>query len=250
MLRCGIDLGGTKIAAICLDQNHNTVFEARLPTPQGDYRETLASIKMLVEQAEVATGKSLPVGIGTPGAISTKTGKMKNSNSTCLNGQPLKEDLEKLLNKPVRIANDANCFALSEAIDGAAQGANNVFGVIVGTGTGAGIVIGQQIVDGPNRIAGEWGHNPLPWNENSHSAARLCYCGKYNCIETFLSGPGFEKSYALASQQTLTSPNIVALAEAGDATAELVLTQYERQMAQALSHVINILDPEVIVLGG
>lgn len=250
MIRSGIDLGGSKIAIICLDENHQTLFEKRVPTPQGDYWGTLEAIHQLVQEAEASLTGKVSVGIGTPGAISAQTGLMKNSNSTCLNGQPLKQDLEKLLQRPVRVANDANCFALSEATDGAAQNSDVVFGVIVGTGTGAGIVIRKQLLTGINHIAGEWGHNPMPWHDCEHLKTKPCYCGKFGCIETLLSGPGFEQEYFQHSGSQLKSPEIVSQATHGDETAKLVLTSYERYMAKALAHVINILDPDVIVLGG
>lgn len=250
MIRCGIDLGGTKIAITCLDNAHKTVFEKRISTPQGDYSGTLSAIAQLVEEAELLLQLKLPVGIGTPGAISTATGKMKNSNSTCLNSQPLKQDLENLLNRPIKMSNDANCFALSEATDGAAQNQEVVFGVIVGTGTGAGISIKQQVLNGKNGIAGEWGHNPLPWHDSKHLQLKPCYCGKSGCIETFLSGPAFESDYLVNSEKKKSSAQIVEMATQGDETAKLALTDYERNMAKALAHVINILDPDAIVLGG
>lgn len=250
MIRCGIDLGGTKIAIACLDETHQLVYEKRISTPQGNYRQTIDAICQLVFEAEKSLGTNLPIGIGTPGAISAKTGLMKNSNSTCLNNQPLKQDLEKQLARTIKIANDANCFALSEATDGAAAGKDVVFGVIVGTGTGAGIVIKQQALDGANRIAGEWGHNPMPWTETQFLQSKSCYCGKTGCIETFLSGPGFENDFYRVSGARLSSEHIVKAAEAGDESCELALASYERFMAKALAHVINILDPDCIVLGG
>lgn len=250
MIRCGIDLGGSKIAIICLDKHHQTLYEDRIATPQGNYSATLSSIKKLVMGAEKHLGCSVPVGIGTPGAISQLTGKIKNSNSTCLNGKPLKEDLEDCLQRSIKLANDANCFALSEATDGAAQNQSVVFGVIVGTGTGAGISINQQILTGKNGIAGEWGHNPLPWKDSNYLQKKPCYCGKSGCIETFLSGPGLESEYFNTTGKNLKSPQIVTQAEKGEHQAEVILTSYEENMAKALAHVINILDPDCIVLGG
>lgn len=250
MIRCGIDLGGTKIALICLDKNHKTVFEKRIPTPQGNYAGTLAAITQLVKEAEISVRQPLPVGIGTPGAISSATGMLKNSNSTCLNGKPLKQDLEIALGRKIKMSNDANCFALSEATDGAASGSEIVFGVIVGTGTGAGITVNQHVLNGKNSIAGEWGHNPMPWHDSEYLRSKPCYCGKTGCIETFLSGPGFEDEYFRATGKKLSSPEIIQNALQGDDKAESVVAAYERNMAKALAHVINILDPDVIVLGG
>lgn len=249
-IRCGIDLGGTKIAIACLDAQHKIIYEQRIDTPQGNYEKTLAVIASLVTQAEQTLGKHLPVGIGTPGALSSKTERLKNSNSVCLNNKPIQQDLEALLQRPVRMANDANCFALSEAIDGAAQDEAVVFGVIVGTGTGAGIVVHQQIISGINRIAGEWGHNPMPWVDSKYLQNKPCYCGKNGCIETFLSGPGLEKDYATHANQPLTSRQIVENASQGDSECEEILQNYELNMAKALAHVINILDPDTIVLSG
>lgn len=249
MIRTGVDLGGTKIEIIAMDRGDNIIYRQRIPTPQGNYQQTLDSVVALVTTLENEIAQKTSVGIGTPGAISQKTGKLKNSNSTCLNNQPLKQDLEKKLNREIKTSNDANCFALSEAADGAAAGASSVFGVIIGTGTGAGIVINQKIVEGVNRIAGEWGHNPLPWPEDNERS-RPCYCGQSACIETFLSGPGLEADFFQHSGQKLSAQKIVALAEQGDTEAEACLQRYEHRLARSLATVINILDPEVIVLGG
>jgi len=249
-MRIGIDLGGTKIEAIVLDDGGAVRFRERAPTPQGDYAGTLAAIRDLVARAERVVGQSCTVGIGTPGAISPATGLMKNSNSTMLNGKPLKADLEQVLGRAVRMANDANCFALSEAVDGAAAGAEVVFGVIVGTGCGAGVVVHGRVLTGPNAIAGEWGHNPLPWANDDERPGPDCYCGKHGCIETWLSGTGFANTFASETGLRLTAPEIVARAEAGDTLCEAALQRYEDRMARGLAHVINILDPEVIVLGG
>lgn len=246
MLRFGIDLGGTKIEIIALDPDGRELLRRRVPTPQGDYRTTLNTISQLVLEAERKLGASGTVGIGTPGAVSRATGRLKNSNSVCLINQPLVSDLENLLQRPVRISNDANCFALSEATDGAAAGAEVVFGVIVGTGTGAGIVVRGHVLTGPNAIAGEWGHNPLPWPRDDERPGPVCYCGKHGCIETFLSGTGLARDHGGG----IDAPEVAQRAAQGDATCEATLQRYEDRMARALAHVINILDPDVIVLGG
>ncbi|MFZ5537675.1 MAG: ROK family protein [Pseudomonadota bacterium] len=249
-MRMGIDLGGTKIEAVVLDDAGSVRFRERVPTPQGDYAGTLAAIGGLVARAERAVGQTCTVGIGTPGAISPASGLMKNSNSTVLNGKPLKQDLEQLLGREIRMANDANCFALSEAVDGAAAGAEVVFGVIVGTGCGAGVVVRGHALTGPNAIAGEWGHNPLPWPTDEERPGPACYCGKHGCIETWLSGTGLANVFVAETGERLQAPGIVARAEAGDAVCEAALQRYEDRMARSLAHVINILDPDVIVLGG
>lgn len=250
MLRFGIDLGGTKIEIIALDAAGVELYRKRVITPQGDYRATLDAIAGLVNAAEQRLAARGSVGIGTPGAISRATGRLKNSNSVCLNGQPLLQDLETLLARPVRISNDANCFTLSEATDGAAAGAEVVFGVIVGTGTGAGIVVNGRVLDGPNAIAGEWGHNPLPWPNDAERPGAPCYCGRYGCIETFLSGPGISRDHEHATGMRCDAKKIVSLAAQGDVACEATLQRYEDRMARALAHVINVLDPHVIVLGG
>ena len=249
-MRLGIDLGGTKIEIIALDDKGKTLLRKRVATPQGNYDATLKSIKTLVLDAENEIGLTGSIGIGMPGAISTATGLIKNSNSVCLNGMPFKQDLEKRLQREIRISNDANCLALSEAIDGAAQGADSVFGVIIGTGVGAGIVINQQVLSGANAIAGEWGHNPLPWATQEELNGHDCYCGKQACIETFLSGTGLEHYYQDGAKQQLSAKEIVIKAEQGDAYCEQLLADYEERLAKALAHVINILDPNIIVLGG
>jgi fructokinase len=249
MLRIGIDLGGTKIEAIALDSSGHALLRQRIDTPQGDYQATLAAIASLVHQTENALGMQGSVGIGTPGAISRATGLLRNSNSICLNGQPVLRDLETLLSRPVRVANDANCFALSEATDGTAAGASVVFGVIIGTGTGAGIVVNGRVLTGPNAIAGEWGHNPLPWPQAEELPGPACYCGKQGCVETFLSGPGMMRDHAQYSS-SLDTREIVHRAQAGDVACSATLQRYEDRLARSLAHVINILDPDVIVLGG
>lgn len=249
-MKLGIDLGGTKIEIIALDNEGGELLRRRVPAPQGDYSGTLRAIADLVHQVEAALGQAGTVGIGTPGTISRVTGLLKNSNSVHLNGQPIVQDLESLLQRKLRISNDANCFALSEATDGAAAGAAVVFGVIIGTGTGAGIVVNGHVLTGANGIAGEWGHNPLPWPEGVELPGPACYCGRHGCIETFLSGPGMSGDHQRVSGKRLDAATIVARAVSGDAACDLTLQRYENRLARALAHVINILDPDVIVLGG
>jgi fructokinase len=249
-MRLGIDLGGTKIEIIALDDDGAELLRRRAPTPKGNYAETLQAIAALVCDTETELGQLGSLGIGTPGALSRATGRLKNSNSVVLNGQPILHDLESLLLRPVKIGNDANCFALSEATDGAAAGASVVFGVILGTGVGAGIVVNGHILTGPNSIAGEWGHNPLPWPEAYELPGPECYCGKHGCIETFLSGPGMMQLHQRETGESLNTEEIVARAEQGDAACERSLQAWESRLARSLAHVINILDPDVIVLGG
>jgi fructokinase len=250
VIRIGIDLGGTKIEGIALDDSRE-VARRRIDTPRDDYDTTIGAIATLVGDLERTAGATGTVGVGIPGTLSLDSGLVKNANSTWLLGRPLKGDLERALDREVRIANDANCFAVSEATDGAAQGANVVFGVIVGTGTGAGITVGGRILTGPNGIAGEWGHNPLPWPEGDDECPGTpCYCGQRGCIETFLSGPGLTRDHEQRSGRRLTALEIVSRAAAGDAIAEQAMANYERRMAKALAGVINLLDPDVIVLGG
>lgn len=244
-LRFGIDLGGSKIEIIALHHGQ-PVLRKRCPTPQGDYGKTLHSICSLVQASELELGASASVGIGIPGARSPSTGLIKNANSTCLIGQDLAGDLERLLKRPIRLANDADCFALSEACDGAGAGASSVFGVILGTGVGGGIVINGRLLSGPNAIAGEWGHNPLPWRQVADGAVQCCYCGLDDCIETFLSGPG----WAARSHLGLNAAAIAQAAAAGQTDAVQALHCYAEQLARSLAGVINIIDPEVIVLGG
>ena len=249
-LRIGIDLGGTKIELLALNEWGDTVWRKRVATPQGDYAATLMVMRDLVIEAETTLGESGTVGVGTPGALSRATGLLKNSNSVCLNGQPLVNDLERLLERSVRIANDADCFALSEAMDGAAKGRGVVFGVILGTGVGGGVVVQGRLLQGPNAIAGEWGHNPLPWLGAEEWPGPDCYCGKRGCIETFLSGPGLARDYRQHTGHSLDGPAILAGAEAGDEGCEAAFARYESRLARALAHVINLLDPDAIVLGG
>jgi fructokinase len=225
----------------------------RVPTPHGDYEGTLRAIAGLVADVErrlnVVPGAA-SVGIGAPGSLSRATGLLRGSNSVCLNGRPFKNDLEALLGRTIRMSNDANCFALSEAIDGAGAGNAVVFGVILGTGVGAGIVVNGQVLDGRNAIAGEWGHNPLPWPRDDERPGQPCYCGRRGCIETFVSGPAFERDHATVTGHDVPTARIVADAAAGDAASVASLQRYEERLARALAHVINILDPDVIVLGG
>jgi fructokinase len=248
-MRIGIDLGGTKIEGIALEGGRE-LCRTRVPTPRGDYRGTINALVSLVGQIERAVGASGTVGIGMPGTISPATGLVKNANSVWLIGKPFAEDLQAALARPVRLANDANCFALSEAIDGAAAGAEVVFGVILGTGTGGGVVVRRHVLTGPNAVAGEWGHNPLPWPEAAEWPGPPCYCGRTGCIETFLSGPGLERDHAAATGELASGPVIVARAAAGDQLAAASLRRYEARLARALASVINLLDPDVIVLGG
>ena len=249
-MRIGIDLGGTKIEGIALADNGQQLLRKRVPTPAGDYRATLQMIKSLVDDIESTLGRQGSIGIGTPGAISPSTGRLKNSNSVCMNGKPVDEDIRQLLQRDIRIANDANCFALSEATDGAGAGSSVVFGVIVGTGTGAGIVVNGHVLTGPNAIAGEWGHNPLPWPRDIERPGPVCYCGMHGCIETWLSGPGMSRDYLESGGEEVDAQRIIELAGEGMALAESCLQRYEDRMARSLAHVINILDPDVIVLGG
>ncbi len=250
MIRIGIDLGGTKIEGIALSETGEELFRNRVATPQGDYRATLQTVSDLVAQVEKAVGEKGSIGVCTPGALSPASGLMRNSNSVCMNGKPVLSDLQQQLQRDIRIANDANCFALSEATDGAAGDAAVVFGVIVGTGTGAGVVIDKRVLLGPNAIAGEWGHNPLPWPEDSELPGPECYCGKHGCIETWLSGPGMVRDHELHNNVFLDAETIDNKARFGDEEADETLERYENRMARSLAHVINILDPDVIVLGG
>jgi fructokinase len=249
-MRIGIDLGGTKIELIALNDAGHELLRRRETTPQGDYQETVRVMVRLVAQAEAELGQRGSIGIGTPGAVSRATGLMKNCNSTCLNGQPLARDLQVALKREVRLANDANCFALSEATDGAAAGAAVVFGVIIGTGCGAGVVVDRHILTGANAIAGEWGHNPLPWPREDELPGAACYCGKHGCIETWLSGPGLSRDLNGAAGIVLSTKQIAERASRDDEACESALQRYEDRMARGLAHVINILDPDVIVLGG
>jgi fructokinase len=250
MLRIGVDLGGTKIEAIAVEGPSNVRARRRVPTPRHDYAGCLDAIAGLVEGVQAEAGGRGPIGIGIPGAISPATGLVKNANSVWLNGKALPGDLQKRLGQPVRLANDANCFALSEATDGAGAGARVVFGAIIGTGTGGGIVADGRVFTGANGVAGEWGHNPLPWPDASESPGPECYCSRRGCIELFLSGPGFRRDHLEHAGEELAPEEIVARAAAGDAACETSLQRYEDRMARGLATIINVVDPDVIVLGG
>ncbi len=250
MLRLGIDLGGTKTEIIALDDGGQELLRKRVTTKRGDYAATLTTIESLVEAAERELGAHGTVGIGTPGTISPATGRMRNCNSTWLNGKALRDDLEQRLGRDVHIENDANCFAMSEATDGAGAGHRVVFGVILGTGVGGGIVVDGKLLAGRNRVAGEWGHNPLPWQRDDERPGPACYCGKNNCIETFLSGPGLSNDHARHNGIELSAKEIVTAAERDEACSLASVERYEDRLARALAHVINVLDPDAIVLGG
>jgi fructokinase len=256
-IRVGLDLGGTKLEGIALDRNGVELARRRVPTPRGDYAATVEAVAALAEELERESRRGEPsgppeatVGVGMPGVISPATGLVKNANSTWLIGRPFAADLATRLGREVRCANDANCFALSEAVDGAAAGARTVFGVIVGTGTGGGIVVDGRVLIGANAIAGEWGHNPLPWPREGEWPGPPCYCGRTGCIETFLSGPALERDYAAAGGDPIDAVAIAVRAASGDARAEQCLQRYDDRTARALASIVNVLDPDVIVLGG
>lgn len=249
-MRIGIDLGGTKIEIVALDGRGTELLRRRVPTPQSDYRATVEAVAALVEAAEHDIGQRATVGVGMPGSPSPADGRIRNANSTCLNGHPLQADLSARLGREVRLANDANCFAMSEAADGAGASAAGVFGVILGTGVGGGVVVGGRLLIGANAIAGEWGHNPLPLPTDEELPLPRCYCGRIGCIETFLSGPGMGADHARRTGKLLTPAEIARAAEEGDQACEATLQRYERRLARALASVINVIDPDVIVLGG
>ena len=249
-MRIGIDLGGTKIEGIALAADGRELARVRVATPAGDYGATVAAVADMVAGLERAAGPAHSVGVGIPGTVSPATGLVKNANSTWIIGKALDRDLAAALGRPVRLANDANCFAVSEAVDGAAAGAHVVFGVILGTGAGGGIVIDGRPLTGANAIAGEWGHNPLPWPTDAERPGPRCYCGKHGCIETFVSGRGLEHDFRAASSIDLAAKSIVERASDEDPEAKTALTRYEDRLARALAGVVNILDPDVIVLGG
>lgn len=247
----GIDLGGTKTEVILLDNQSNEHFRKRVATPAGDYQATLHTIHALVQQAEAHVGTTgIPVGVGIPGSVSRKTGRIKNANSTWLNGQPMQQHLQELLQRPVTLTNDANCLALSEATDGAGQNHHTVFAAILGTGCGAGISVNGQLLAGPNGVAGEWGHNPLPWTPDAELQQRPCFCGRYGCNETFLSGTGLSLTHHLRTGQQQPAQAIVESAQNGDPQATETLQQYLEHLARGLAAVINVIDPDIIVLGG
>jgi fructokinase len=249
-MRLGIDLGGTKIAMVVLDEAGRAVCERRIATPRHDYEGTVRAIAALVAEGEAAVPAPCSVGVGIPGAVSPATGLIKNANSTWLNGRPLQADLARALAREVRLANDANCLAVSEATDGAAAGASVVFGVILGTGTGGGVVVNGRVLTGPNAIAGEWGHNPLPWPDADEHPGPPCYCGLTGCVETFLSGPGLAADHRRRGGENVPGEEIVRRAKEGEPLAARSLGAWTRRLAKSLATVINVLDPDVIVVGG
>lgn len=249
-MRIGIDLGGTKIEAIGLNADGKELRRIRVATPKGEYEGTVAAIRNLVHEMEDLTHRTGSVGVGIPGTIVAATGLVKNANSTWLNGRPFAKDLSAALEREVRCANDANCFAVSEATDGAAKGAGVVFGVIVGTGCGGGVVMNGRVHGGPNGLAGEWGHTPLPWASGDELPGPLCYCGKRGCLEMWISGTGLSRDYEHVTGTALRGEEIVAAAELGDAEAMAALDRLEDRMARGFAVIVNILDPEIIVVGG
>jgi fructokinase len=249
-MRIGIDLGGTKIEGIAIDAEGVERERLRVPTPRSDYGAIVDAVASLVLEIEHSCGRKGTVGVGIPGAISPATGLVKNANTVELIGHPLDRDLSSALRREVRVANDANCFALSEASDGAGAGGAVVFGVILGTGVGGGIVVDGRILTGPHAIAGEWGHNPLPWPRDEERPGPPCYCGRSGCNETFLAGPSLARDHRLATGQELPAQDIAARADAGDADVDATMRRYEDRLARALAVVINILDPDFVVLGG
>ncbi|CAO4172838.1 ROK family protein [Methylorubrum aminovorans] len=250
-LRIGIDLGGTKIAGIVLEADGATRAESRVPTPRGDYEGTLDAIAGLVAALERQAGTAgASVGVGMPGAISRATGLIKNANSVWLNGRPFAEDLAARLGRPVRVENDANCLAVSEAVDGAGAGEAIVWAIILGTGVGSGIALQGQALTGRNAIAGEWGHNPLPWPRDDERPGPACYCGRHGCLETWLSGPGLSADFFRSTGESRSGEEIVARAEGGDAAALAAMARHRDRLGRGIAHVVNILDPDVIVLGG
>lgn len=249
-LRIGIDLGGTKIEGIVLADDGAILVRHREPTPRGNYADIVAAVAGVVGRLEASVGHRCPVGIGMPGSLSPYTGLIRNSNTVELNGMPLDRDLERALKRSLRFENDANCFALSEAVDGAAAGAGSVFGVILGTGTGGALVFAQRIARGRNAVAGEWGHNPLPWPRAGEHPGPPCYCGRHGCLETFLNGAGLTRAYTTAGGAELPADKIAGLISAGEETALAALSTYADRLARGLATVINIVDPDVVVLGG
>jgi fructokinase len=249
-MRIGIDLGGTKIEALALDHKGTELLRYRVDTPREDYPGTIAAIAGLVRRLETETGATGTVGAGIPGSVSRRTGLVMNANSTWLNGKPLAEDLSAELAREVRVANDANCLAVSEATDGAAAGHHVVFGVILGTGCGGGVAIDGTVHAGPNGVGGEWGHNPLPWPTTDESPGPACYCGKFGCMEMWASGTGVARDFLQVTGRALTTRQIVALAEAGDVEALQALDRLEDRLARGLSNIINVLDPDIFVFGG
>jgi fructokinase len=249
-MRIGIDLGGTKIEGIAIDDGGVERLRLRVPTPRGTYPAIVQAVTSLVLEIEKTRGEKGTVGVGIPGAISPASGLVKNANTVELIGHPLDHDLSQALSREVRVANDANCFALSEATDGAGAKGAVVFGVILGTGVGGGIVINGRVLTGPHAIAGEWGHNPLPWPRDEERPGPSCYCGLFGCIETFLAGPNLARDHRESTGQDATAAEIAARAESGDVLAVATMARYEDRLARALAAIINILDPDTIVLGG
>jgi fructokinase len=249
-MRIGIDLGGTKTESVAIDDGGAECARVRIATPSHSYDEIVSAVARLVRETEARVGQEGTVGVGIPGAISPATGLVKNANTVVLNGRPLDRDLEQALGRPVRIANDANCFALSEASDGAGAGGRVVFGVIVGTGTGGGLVVEGKVLTGPHAIAGEWGHNPLPWPRDDERPGPSCYCGKHGCIETYLSGPGLARDHRECTGQACDAGTVARKAESGDPESLATLARHADRMARSLACVINVIDPDVIVLGG
>lgn len=249
-MRIGIDLGGTKTAGVALADDGNELARHRVESPRGDYDATIATVVELVEGLEGDTGARGTVGVGMPGTLSPLTGRVKNANSVWLNGHRFDRDLGEALGREVRCANDANCLALSEAVDGAAAGHRVVFAAILGTGTGAGVVVDGTVLTGGNGVTGEWGHNPLPWARDDEQPGPACYCGRRGCVETWLSGPGLERDHHAATGEQLSAEEIAARAQADDAGADATLHRYVDRLTRALAHVVNVLDPDVIVLGG
>jgi fructokinase len=250
MIRIGVDIGGTKIEITAIDESGAELLRRREPAPRRGYEEAIGAIAQFVLETEREVGAPCSVGIGTPGAVSRQSGILKNAYASALNGMPVKPDLERLLGREARFANDANCFALSEATDGAAKGARVVFGVILGTGVGGGVVVDGRAIEGANAICGEWGHNSLPWPVPGETPGPRCACGRDGCIEAFLSGPGLARDHLLATREAREPADIVARAESGDSGSVATFERYEERLARALASVINLLDPEVIVLGG
>ena len=249
MIQIGIDFGGTKIEAAALDDRGGYLTRVRVPNP-GDYESAIAVVGALIAQTENKAGSIGTIGIGTPGSINPTTGRMRNSNSTYLNGRAVSEDLQRALAREIRMANDANCMALSEAVDGAAVGARSAFGVIIGTGVGGGLVIDGRIVDGANGVGGEWGHVPLPWKSAAEFPGPRCWCGKNGCLETMVSGPGLQRGYEKRTRSLRDAAAVVQAARQGDADARATLEAYIDQLGRALAMIVNVVDPEVFVFGG
>lgn len=249
-MRIGVDVGGTKIEALAIDGEGRELARYRVDTPRGEYQGTIDAIVGLIGRLETETDMTGSVGVGIPGSISAKTGLVKNANSTWLNGRPLDKDLAAALGREVRLSNDANCFAVSEATDGAAAGQNVVFGVIIGTGCGGGVAIDGRVHAGPNGVAGEWGHNPLPWQSEEENPGPVCYCGKFGCLEMWVSGTGLARDYHIVTGRERTARQIITDFEAGDRDAAVMVDRLEDRLARGLANVINILDPDVIVIGG